>query len=315
MIKINLARRFLTSKQVWVNGLSPRIKQECMLNHKLFRSAETVELRPKEREQQIIGHNAIVTFPEENDKMACLMESYYYGGHALMSQQFMPFGNYDHSIPQEIFCKVFPHSPVDLSIVENIPHETDDSDIWNMGIEGLSEIKIFDVSEKCDSKHADSQRKYRIRNPKLKFALFYFESKEKRRTFEEECKQRQHILFDHEMMARSGHSGEEHGFIGSGRKDLEKRNTDRKSKGTKISPITGKNYNRGGNPHDKEKDPQRFNQNRDSDQNHRYRNNNDRKSGRNDKNYRDDQNSHSEETVSDQFGKLEGLKAEGKEWA
>ena len=49
-----------------------------MLNHKLFRTAETIELRPKERDQQIIGHNAIVTFPEENDKMACLMESHYY---------------------------------------------------------------------------------------------------------------------------------------------------------------------------------------------------------------------------------------------
>lgn len=265
-----------------------------MLNHKLFRTAETIELRPKERDQQIIGHNAIVTFPEENDKMACLMESHYYGGHVLMSQQLMPFGSYDHSIPQEIFCKVFPHSPVDLSIVENIPHETDDSDIWNMGIEGLNEIKMFDVSEKCDLKHADSQRKYRIQNPKLKFALFYFENRDKRRKFEEECKQRQHILFDHEMMARSGHSGEQHGFIGSGRRDQEDKRSRQHRKGNE-------------NPRETEKDPTRFNQNQ---------KNKKQKSGKiHDKNYREDQSNHHEEKVADQFEKVADLKPESKEWA
>jgi hypothetical protein len=305
MIKIKLARRFLTSKQVWVNGLSPRIKQECVLNHKLFRSAETVELRPKEREQQIIGHNALVTFPEENDKMACLMESHYYGGHALMPQQLMPFGNYDHSIPREIFCKVFPHSPVDLSIIENIPHETDDSDIWNMGIDGLSEIKMFDVSEKCDLKHSDSQRKYRIKNPKLKFALFYFEGRNQRRVFEEECKQRQHILFDHELMSRSGHAGEEHGFMGSGRKDIEKK--------------YGRKRDMGRN--DREKDPRRFNQNVKSDGEKEWKkggHHNDRYGGKLDKNFRDDQNSDWEEPDADKFKhdkQSERLRTELKEWA
>jgi len=138
-----------------------------------------------------------------------------------MQQQLMPFGGFDHSIPHHLFCHVYPHSPVDLSILENIPGETVENDIWNIGIKGLAELKLFGVDEKKDLKHSDSQRRYRKDMPDLKFGLLYFEDSEARREFEKECAQRQHILFDLELMARRGTAGTEHSFMGTGRRNRD----------------------------------------------------------------------------------------------
>ena len=78
MHMLNL-RRFLTTKQVYVTGLSPRIQDQDVLNHRLFKNAESVELIQREnKQQQLMGHNAIITFPEEEDKKRVLVESHYY---------------------------------------------------------------------------------------------------------------------------------------------------------------------------------------------------------------------------------------------
>ena len=141
-----------------------------------------------------MGHNAIITFPEEEDKKKVLVESHYYGGHAPMSQQLLPFGSFDHSIPQNIFCKVYPHATFDLSLVENISYEATEEDIWNMGIEGLTEVRLFDIAEKCDGKSSEAQRKYRFENEKLKFGYFYFDKFDSRKKFDNSCRERQYIF-------------------------------------------------------------------------------------------------------------------------
>merc|ERR1711976_313901 len=74
------------------------------------------------------------------------------------------------------------------------------------------------VAEKKDGKHSDSQRKYRLNKPHLKYAYLYFEDGILRKTFDKACAERQYQLFDHELMSRQGTSGVEHSFIGSGRK-------------------------------------------------------------------------------------------------
>ena len=97
-----------------------------------------------------------------------------------------------------------------------------------MGIEGLTEVRLFDIAEKCDGKSSEAQRKYRFENEKLKFGYFYFDTFDSRKKFDNSCRERQYIFNNLEFMSRSGEKLFEHPFIGSGRKNMDTGNNNRK---------------------------------------------------------------------------------------
>lgn len=157
----------------------------------------------------------MVSFEGESEKKRCLRESTYYGGSALLPQQILPFSNYNKKTDPKNFPTVTAHGPFDLTIVENIPVECTEQEIWTMKIDGLTEVKLMNVNEKLDSKHTTSKLKYRTEaeNSGLQFGYFYFKNPDFRRQFDKACAEKTMAFGENRFMSKSFNPRERHSMI------------------------------------------------------------------------------------------------------
>ena len=198
---INLAKfnskRFLSRTQVYVKYLNPRTTEEHLKNYRLFKNAKEFELNEvlNKNTGKVRHIGAVITFETEAEKQECLIDSLYFSKNSMHQASMLPVSELDWMSDPEYFYTVHAHRPFDLSIVNNICKEVTEEDLMGLDIEGLEEVRLFSNEEKHSSNNKNVVE--------LKqWAHFYFTDNQTRSKFENECKNKQHIINDFNLVAR-----------------------------------------------------------------------------------------------------------------
>merc|ERR1712046_263482 len=112
-----------------------------------------------------------------------------------------PISDLDWMTNPEYFYTVHAHRPFDVSIVNNICKDVIEEDLMGLEIEGLEEVRLFSNEEKHNNNSGSVDLK--------QWGHFYFVDNANRMKFEKECRNKQHIINDFNLVARQAVSTNE----------------------------------------------------------------------------------------------------------
>merc|ERR1712178_534794 len=140
-----LQKRFQTRTQVFVKQINPRITEEELQNYRLFKNATSISLQEKisKKTGKPMSQNAIISFETEAEKQKCLIDALYFSGVSIHQASMLPISEMDWHTDPNYFFTVHAHSPLDVSIVNNIDKDVEEQDLVDIGIEGLEEVRLF----------------------------------------------------------------------------------------------------------------------------------------------------------------------------
>ena len=193
----HISRRSLGRTEVFVQGINSNITEEELQNYRLFKKAILIKMHEKinKKTGKPLATNAIVTFETEREKQQCLIDSLYFSGASLHQAAMLPISDQDWQTDPKHFYRVHAHTPMEISIVNNIDKDVTEQDLMDIGIDGLEEVRLFSNEEKFLHTNANSV-------DLKQFAQFYFLHGGLRNQFEYECRQKQHVINGMNLVAK-----------------------------------------------------------------------------------------------------------------
>jgi len=192
-----ISRRALSRTEVFVRQINGRVTEEELKSYRLFKNSTQIKIAEKisKRTGKPMSANAIISFETEVEKQQCLIDSLYYSGNSLHQAAMLPISEMDWHTDPKYFFVVHPHSPFDISMVNNIDKDVNEQDLMDIGIEGLEEVRLFKNEQKflqTNNNAVDLKQ----------FAQFYFINSQTRNTFEYECRNKQHVVNGLNLVAK-----------------------------------------------------------------------------------------------------------------